>query len=145
MPDGVRLVVATEGMPEKQRAEIARELRKWIKQNVPEVEVKTPEGAPQAGQKGVEIAAGTLALLFSSGVAKALIDCIATYIRERRRAVKFEVSDSTGAKVTLSADNIGRPELDRLVNWLGDQPKGAHGAPSAPASPDSPPPPPPAS
>jgi hypothetical protein len=118
MAEGLQVVIATEGMSEQTRNDLARELHRWIQQNIPQVRIETPEREGKPGEKGAEVIAGTLALFFTTGVAKSLVDCIAAWIRERRRAVKLEVTDSSGAKMTLSADNIGRPELDQLVTQL---------------------------
>lgn len=116
MAEGLQLVVSGAGLDDEARAAIARELRRWILDNAEEVRVEEPAAqAPQPGQKGIETLAGALALFLTGGAAKALIDCMATYVKERRRGVKLEVSDASGAKVSLSADNVGRAELDHLI------------------------------
>lgn len=116
----LRIVVGGEDLADEGRVRVARELRSWITEHVPDARVEEPQaGPPKPGHKGVEIAAGTLALFITSGAAKALIECVATYIRERRRSVTLEVSAASGEKVTLAAQNIGKGELDRLVTQLG--------------------------
>jgi len=138
MADGVRVVVSTEGLSDQARNELASELNRWIRQNIPQVRVETPEKPARKGEKGAEVIAGTLALFFTTGVAKSLVDCIAAWIRERRRGVKLEVTDASGSHVMLSADNIGRPELDRLVTQLGTLQQAETTPPRAPQPPPAP-------
>jgi hypothetical protein len=116
MADGLQLVVSGAGLDDEARTEIARELRRWIMDNAEDVRVEEPAAKPpRPGQKGIETLAGALALFLTGGAAKALIDCIATYVKERRPSVKLEVSDASGAKVSISADNVGRADLDHLI------------------------------
>ncbi len=130
MSGELQIVVRGDDLTDQDRAGIARDLGRLITKNVPGSQVHAPvAGAPKPGQKGVEVVAGTLALVLTTGTAKALVDCIATYIRERRRSVKLEVSGTSGARVTLAADNVGKAELDRLVTQLGSMAQ----APSSPA------------
>ena len=116
----LQILVGGEDVEDEERVRVARELRSWITEHVPECRVEDPKAMPpKPGQKGVEIAAGTLALFITSGAAKALIECVATYIRERRRSVTLEVTGTSGAKVMLAAQSLGKGELDRLVTQLG--------------------------
>ena len=120
MAERMQLVVRSEGLSEQTRNELAAELNRWIRQNIPEVQVEAARGTAKPGQKGAEVLAGALTLFVTSGVAKTLVECIATWIKERRRSVKLELTDAGGARVSLAADNLGRAEIDRLVTQLSD-------------------------
>jgi membrane-associated two-gene conflict system component 1 (EACC1) len=123
-------IEAGDASPEELAA-ITRELHTWITNTVPEVRTSFPAPAPpRPGDKGVEIEIGTLVLAFiNAGAATALVNCLMTYIKERRRSVKLEVKDATGRAVSLAADNIGRSEVDGLLRQMGDLARGA--APAA--------------
>lgn len=118
----LELLVRIDDAPPDEVAAVTRELGEWIKSTVPQVHASPPApGVPRPGDKGVEIEVGTLLLAFiNAGAATALVNCLMTYIKERRRSVKLEVRGPDGKGVVLDAQNLGRGEMDNLTTRLRD-------------------------
>jgi hypothetical protein len=116
----LKLMVTAEGMPPEDLAKIARELDAWILRTAPGVVTTAPKAKPvREGDKGSPVEVGTLLLaLINAGAATALINCLATYIKERRRSVKLEISDPNGRKLSLAADNVGDSQIKGLVSQM---------------------------
>jgi len=120
MTTPLQLTIQVDGAPPEEVASITRELNAWLTSNVPEVRTSLPAVAPaRPGDKGLELAIGTLVLaLINSGAAVALVNCLTTYIKERRRSVQLEIKNAAGRAIALNADNIGRDELPELLRQL---------------------------
>jgi membrane-associated two-gene conflict system component 1 (EACC1) len=138
MSTPLQLSVEIDDATPEELASITRELHTWITNTVPEVRTSFPAAAPpRPGDKGVEIEIGTLVLAFiNAGAATALVNCLMTYIKERRRTVKLEVKDASGRAVSLDAANIGSAEVDGILRRMSELSRGPE-APLTAASPGS--------
>jgi hypothetical protein len=120
MSEILQLTIRADEASPEELAEITRELDEWINDTAPEVRSALPPAdRPREGEKGVDIALGTLLLAFvNAGAATALVNCLSTYIKERRRSVKLEVRDTAGKTLNFAAENLGRGEIEGLVRQL---------------------------
>jgi hypothetical protein len=100
-------------------ADITRELANWIGDAAPACEVAQETMAGPAGAKGILEVLGSLGVkLLEPGALKSLIDCLAVYIKERRRQVSIKLQTTSGASITLRAGGVGRGELDEMLRQL---------------------------
>lgn len=112
------LSVQAENLSDAEVADITRELSSWITKSVPGVRASSPSPTPSPGEKGA-VELGTLLLaLINAGAATALVNCLATYIKERRKTVKLEVSSAAGESLTFAAENVDASHIDSLVRQL---------------------------
>ena len=127
MSEILQLTIRADEASPEELAEITRELGDWINDTTPQVHSALPDpGRPREGDKGMAIELGTLLLAFvNAGAATALVNCLSTYIKERRRTVKLEVRDSAGKTLSFAADNLGSSEVEGLVRKMADFAGGA--------------------
>jgi hypothetical protein len=122
VPPGFQLKVSVglEGATDDEMAEISDELNAWIREAGPDCEVAQVTVPGPAGARGLLTVLGTLGIKFlEPGALKALIDCLAVYIKERRKTVKIKVQAVSGATVEIDAGGIGRGELEMLLRQAG--------------------------
>jgi hypothetical protein len=111
------LSVAIEAATAEEIAGITEEIRRWIEEAGPGCDVSPVTVPGRPGDKGLLTVLGTLGLKFlEPGALKALIDCLAVYIKERRREVVVTVKAADGTSVEIRAGGIGRGDLDKLAN-----------------------------
>ena len=120
MPEPLKLTIRADDIPPEELSRLTSELDAWIRQTAPGVRTTRPEARPpRPGEKGAPVEIGTLLLaLINAGAATALINCLATYIKERRRSVKIEVKDANGQALSLSAENVAGDQIQQLVREL---------------------------
>lgn len=121
MASAIRLEIHEADASQEQLAVLNRELSQWIQETVPGCEVE-PEsrGAAPPGAKGLELAAiaGIALALIESGAVTALIQSLATYIKQRRPEISLSVQTPDGGRIELDAKNLGQEQLKALVDRL---------------------------
>ena len=116
----VRLSVSVEGGTDDEIADITHEMSAWIRDAGPSCEVAPVTASGSGNEKGLLTVLGALGLKFlEPGALKALIDCLAVYIKERRRQVTVTVQVASGTTVKIDAGGIGRGELEMLLREAG--------------------------
>jgi hypothetical protein len=119
METHLNVSVAAPDASDEEIVGIARELAAWIATAAPECEVAQQTTAGPEGGKGILEILGSLGVAFlQPGALKSLIDCLAVYIKERRREVGITLQTPSGASVTLNAGGIRARELDGLLGQL---------------------------
>jgi hypothetical protein len=110
-------------------AEIGRELQAWISRTVPGCQAEPVRSTARPGSKALDLGfLGPLSLVFlQSGALRELVNCLATFLKERHRKVSFSIKAPDGKEITMEVDNLGRSEIESLVRQLGD----LAGAPAA--------------
>ncbi len=118
----LELTVQVDDATPDEVAAITRELTEWIADTVRDVTVSPQAGSTtREGDKGDPITVGVILLaLVNAGAATALVNCLMTYIKERRRTVKLEVQSPAGGKVSLDAENLKGRELDGLMRQMSE-------------------------
>jgi membrane-associated two-gene conflict system component 1 (EACC1) len=115
------LQVTAPDATDEEIADVTRELTSLIGDAVEGCEVSQQTAAGSPGGKGLLEVLGRLGVnLLAPGALKALIDCLAVYIKEQRRDVTVILETPSGARLTLNAGGIGRSELDQLLHQLQD-------------------------
>jgi hypothetical protein len=116
----LELTVGLEGATDDEIAEISDELNAWIREAGPDCEVARVTVPGPAGARGLLTVLGTLGIkLLAPGALTALINCLAVYIKERRKTVKIKVQAVSGATVEIDAGGIGRGELELVLRQAG--------------------------
>lgn len=120
MNQTLQLFVHIDEASEDEIAHITRELGQWVTQTVPECEVLPQQAESMTpGAKGIVEILGSLKILLGKlDVLDSLVQCLATYIKERRRTVGITVKNTAGATVSFQAENLGQTELRELVTQL---------------------------
>ena len=119
MEHHLKLSVTAPDASDDEIAGIAHELTVWIGTAAQECEAFQQTTAGLEGDKGIFEILGSLGVAFlQPGALKSLIDCLAVYIKERRREVSITLQTPSGASVTLNAGAIGARELDGLLGQL---------------------------
>lgn len=120
MTGPLQLTVYGDDLPPERVAEVTRELDDWIRRTTPTVRTARPAPAvPREGDKGAVEASTLLLALINAGAATALINCLATYIKERRRAVKIEVKNAEkNTSLVIDAQNLGGEDVRKLARQL---------------------------
>lgn len=123
------LSVAIDGATAEEVSTITEEVSRWLRQTGPSCDVSRVTTAGAAGEKGLLTVLGTLGLKFlEPGALKALIDCLAVYIKERRRDVVLTVKAADGTSVEVRAGGIARGDLDKLARIADDLLRAGGGA-----------------
>lgn len=124
MGDSIHVGIEVETASRSEAAKVTQEVRDWVnnmsrdcRASMEEVG-ESPEGGKAMGA-GLEILGLTVSL-FQTGAIANLVNCLATYLRERRRKVSFTVTSASGQTVTLDSENLGRDEVSQLVEQLKD-------------------------
>ena len=122
MSDSLQLVVRSDQATATELDTLTRDLTQHLARNAPSVRTTLPKpGTPGPGQKGAEIAVGTIIIaLINAGAIKALVDCLSAWITQRKRAVKFDVKNAAGETLTLDAQNLKPKDVEKLVDQLRD-------------------------
>src|SRR5437870_2970044 len=99
MNEALRLVVHMDRATEEEVVDITRELCLWINEVVPSCHASPQQSEPgREGAKGMELGLlGALTLVFlRSGALNDLVNCLATYVKERRPKVSLTVESPAG-------------------------------------------------
>ena len=119
MDSSLSLQIVAPDATDEQVANITGELASLIRDAVESCEVRQQTAAGLPGGKSLLEVLGKLGVnLLAPGALKALIDCLAVYMKEQRRDVSVILETPSGAKLTLNAGGIGRGELDQLLHQL---------------------------
>jgi hypothetical protein len=119
MAPQLQLSVAATDATDDEIAEIARELTTWIGDAAPECAVVQETATGPRENKGVVEILGTLGVaLLQPGALKSLIDCLAVFIKERRREVCITLRTNSGGSITLKAGGVGARDLGGLLEQL---------------------------
>jgi membrane-associated two-gene conflict system component 1 (EACC1) len=131
MAPRLMLSIQADDATEEEISGITQELATWIGEAVPDCEVVKETAAGPEGGKGILEILGSLGVaLLQPGALKSLIDCLAVYIKERRREVSIKVENGAGASVTLRAGGIKAGELDDLLGQLRQMMAGDRAVPA---------------
>ena len=119
--DQLELSVKVDDATDEEIAEINREIRQWINENVPDCRISSGQPAiARAGEKGLDL--GLLApitlVFLQSGALKELVNCLTTYVKERRRKVSLSVQNQAGKSISIEAENLGKQELERIMQQM---------------------------
>lgn len=121
MENQLQLLVSAQNAADEEVADLARELSIWIRDTVPECEVEQLTQPGPKGARGLLEVLGSLGLkFFEPGALKALIDCLAVYIKERRPAVVITIQNASGANVRIDAGGLRGGELENLMQRVGE-------------------------
>jgi hypothetical protein len=131
MAHQLKLFIQAGDATEDEIAGITQELAAWIGEAAPNCEVSRQTAAGPEGGKGIVEILGSLGVAFlQPGALKSLIDCLAVYIKERRREISITLQTGSGASVTLQAGGIRAGELDKLLGQLREMMGGDRAAPT---------------
>jgi hypothetical protein len=121
MESQLDLLVSAQNATDEEIAGLTRELAVWIRDKVPECEVGQQTLPGPKGARGLLEVLGSLGLkFFEPGALKALIDCLAIYIKERRPQVGITIQNASGANVRIDAGGLRGEELDNLIRGVRD-------------------------
>jgi hypothetical protein len=131
MAHQLELFIRAGGATEDEIAGMTRELATWIGGAAPDCEVVQQTAAGPEGGKGIVEILGSLGVAFlQPGALKSLIDCLAVYIKERRREVSITLQTGSGGNVTLQAGGMRAGELEKLLGQLRQMIARDQGAPT---------------
>jgi hypothetical protein len=116
MESQLDLLVSAQNTSDEEIAALTRELAIWLRDKVPECEVGQKTLPGPEGARGLLEVLGALGLKFlAPGALKALIDCLAVYIKERRPQVVITIQNTSGANIRIDAGGLRGGELDNLI------------------------------
>jgi hypothetical protein len=116
MESQLQLLVSGQNAADEDVADLARELAIWIRDTVPECEVAQLTLPGPKGARGLLEVLGSLGLKFlEPGALKALIDCLAVYIKERRPQVVITIQSASGANIRIDAGGLRAGELQNVI------------------------------
>ncbi len=126
------LSVTIDGASDEEIAKVTEDLRAWIQEAGPNCDVTSATEPGKPGSKGLLMVLGSLALkLFEPGAVKALANCLAVFIKERRKDVTVTVKGPDGRSCQFKAGGISHDELAMLVSLAQGNATPASGAPRA--------------
>ena len=131
MSSTLQLSVRAESMSDEEVAVITRELSQWINENAAGCRAAAVTAGPAPeGAKGFDLAIlGMLSLeILKTGVLGDLINCLSTYVTQRRRTVSLTLKNNQGKEVEIKAENLGSRELADLLRQVSElaEPKSPH-------------------
>ena len=99
---------------------ITDDLARWLAEAAPECEVKPATAEAAEGTKGIlEILGGLGVRLLEPGALKALVECLAIFIKQRRPDVAVAVKLPSGGSFELKSGALGPKDLQELIARLG--------------------------
>ena len=110
------LAVAMDGASDEELADVTQDLKAWIGNAAPECKVTRVTEPGKPGSKGLFTVLSKLGLeLFEPSALKGLVNCLAVYIKERRKELVITVTAPDGRKFQMRAGGIDHDELKMLA------------------------------